>query len=72
MPLQDIERPHGPIDNLLGLNEAALHPITTRDKIGNRRLLESRFGPGLLVGSRHLPAGSQVGEGQGKSCEGKS
>ena len=44
VPLCDVERPHGPIDLLVSLNEAGLHPTGGDHKVGNLRLLQSQFG----------------------------
>jgi hypothetical protein len=53
VPLCDVERPHGPVDFLVGLNEAGLHPTGGIHKVGNLRLLQSQFGTGALLDGAH-------------------
>ena len=53
VPLCDVERPHGPVDLLVGLNEAGLHPTGGHHKVGNLRLLQSQFGTGALLDGAH-------------------
>jgi hypothetical protein len=53
VPLCDVECPHGPIDLLVGLNEAQLHPASGKHKVGNLRLLQSQFGTGALLEGAH-------------------
>ena len=50
--LPDLERPEGPVNLMLGLNYATLHPQTAR-VVGDMRLLKSLFGTGYLVDGVH-------------------
>jgi hypothetical protein len=50
---QDLERPAGPVDLLLGLNYSSLHPVPHPDYTGDLRLLNSHFGTGLLLDGWH-------------------
>ena len=53
VPLCDVECPHGPVDLLVGLHEARLHPAGGNHKVGNLCLLQSQFGTGALLDGAH-------------------
>ena len=53
---EQIRRPEGQVDMLIGLHAAALFPTVKnpeQDVIGNLRLLSTRFGTGWLVDGQH-------------------
>lgn len=50
--LEELRRPNGPVDILVGINFASLHP-TVVDIKGDLRLLRSRFGKGWVLDGRH-------------------
>ena len=60
--LSDVERPEGPVDLLLGLNYANLHPRIQPGVQGKLRLLNYEFGSGLLLDGVH-PDVNAVGVG---------
>ena len=45
---EEIIRPSGPVNILIGIQNAAMHPTTTA-VAGNLRLLKTEFGTGMLV-----------------------
>ena len=49
---QDIKRPIGMVDMLIGLNYAYLHPTNLRAD-GNLRLMSSKFGTGFCIDGSH-------------------
>ena len=50
--LDELRRPDGTVDVLVGINMASLHP-TVVDITGDLRLLKSRFGKGWVIDGRH-------------------
>ena len=53
---EQIRRPEGQVDMLIGLHAAALFPTMNNPKhniVGNLRLLSTKFGTGLLVDGQH-------------------
>ena len=50
--MEELRRPHSPVDILVGINFASLHP-TVVDIQGDLRLLRSRFGEGWVLDGRH-------------------
>ena len=50
--LDELRRPDGNVDVLVGINVASLHP-TVVDLAGNLRLLKSRFGKGWVLDGTH-------------------
>ena len=53
---QDILRPEGDVDLLLGIQDADLHPILAnpaKHQVGKLRLLTSKFGSGYLLDGAH-------------------
>ena len=59
---EEVYRPMGHVDLLVGIQEAGLHPtVPDRNVVDNLRLLESKFGTGkLLDGSHELLRSSPV------------
>ena len=55
MKLEDVTRPCGPIDLLIGIQQASLHPTggTGGNVVGNLRLLDSKFGTGKILDGSH-------------------
>ena len=57
---EDIQRPIGMVDMLIGWNYAYLHPTNLRTD-GNLRLMSSKFGTGYCVDGSHKDvAGSRI------------
>ena len=49
---EQLKRPAGAVDILIGVNYAHLHPVP-KDVVGDMRLLESRFGSGIVIDGSH-------------------
>ena len=53
---EQIKRPQGQVDMLIGLHAAALFPTvenSEQDAVGNLRLLSTKFGTGWVVDGQH-------------------
>ena len=53
VPWKDVARPIRPVNLLVGLNEAGLHPTGGDTNVGKLRLLYSEFGTGKLLDGAH-------------------
>ena len=60
-----LTRPWGPVDLLVGIQMAEIHPVVKdqdRHKVGNLRLLTSQFGSGYLLDGAHEDIHAQGGQ----------
>ena len=60
LKMEDVERPEGEVDVLLGMELRGMHPVAVETQ-GNLRLVESQFGTGWIM------TGATPGEHQGES-----